>query len=329
MIFLNMADVPSTAPEHCPGTQSDHAGKASACAGCPNQVLCASGATKQPDPDIKLIKEKLSNVKHKILILSGKGGVGKSTMTSLISRVLADNNPDKNIAVLDIDICGPSQPRILGAIGEQIHQSGSGWSPVYIEDNLSLMSIGFLLDSPSSAVIWRGPKKNGMIRQFLSEVDWGNLDYLILDTPPGTSDEHLSVTTYLKGAGITGAIVITTPQQVALLDVRKEIDFCNKVNIPILGVVENMSLFVCPKCKNSAEIFPALTGGGRAMAADLNIDFLGSLPLDPLIARCCDEGKNFLTDIPESPTILALREIVKKIVRKCENEKENNAIEKT
>ncbi|XP_046829838.1 cytosolic Fe-S cluster assembly factor NUBP1 homolog isoform X1 [Vespa crabro] len=329
MIFLKMADVPSTAPEHCPGTQSDHAGKASACAGCPNQVLCASGATKQPDPDIKLIKEKLSNVKHKILILSGKGGVGKSTMTSLISRVLADNNPDKNIAVLDIDICGPSQPRILGAIGEQIHQSGSGWSPVYIEDNLSLMSIGFLLDSPSSAVIWRGPKKNGMIRQFLSEVDWGNLDYLILDTPPGTSDEHLSVTTYLKGAGITGAIVITTPQQVALLDVRKEIDFCNKVNIPILGVVENMSLFVCPKCKNSAEIFPALTGGGRAMAADLNIDFLGSLPLDPLIARCCDEGKNFLTDIPESPTILVLREIVKKIVRKCENEKENNAIEKT
>lgn len=125
----------------------------------------------------------------------------------------------------------------------------------YIEDNLSLMSIGFLLDSPSSAVIWRGPKKNGMIRQFLSEVDWGNLDYLILDTPPGTSDEHLSVTTYLKGAGITGAIVITTPQQVALLDVRKEIDFCNKVNIPILGVVENMSLFVCPKCKVSYQFY--------------------------------------------------------------------------
>ncbi|XP_043486375.1 cytosolic Fe-S cluster assembly factor NUBP1 homolog isoform X1 [Polistes fuscatus] len=307
-----MADVPGEAPEHCPGTKSEQAGKASACAGCPNQKLCASGATKQADPGIELVKERLSNVKHKILILSGKGGVGKSTVTSLISRVLADSNPDKNIAVLDIDICGPSQPRILGALGEQIHQSGSGWSPVYIEDNLSLMSIGFLLGSPSDAVIWRGPKKNGMIRQFLSEVDWGNLDYLILDTPPGTSDEHLSVTTYLKSAGITGAIVITTPQQVALLDVRKEIDFCNKVNIPILGVIENMSLFVCPKCKNSAEIFPALTGGGCAMAADLNIDFLGSLPLDPLIARCCDEGKNFLTDIPESPTILVLQEIVKK-----------------
>ncbi|KAI4475519.1 hypothetical protein M0802_015116 [Mischocyttarus mexicanus] len=324
-----MADVPGEAPEHCPGTKSEQAGKASACAGCPNQKLCSSGATKQVDPGIELVKERLSNVKHKILILSGKGGVGKSTVTSLVSRVLADSNPDKNIAVLDIDICGPSQPRILGALGEQIHQSGSGWSPVYIEDNLSLMSIGFLLGSPSDAVIWRGPKKNGMIRQFLSEVDWGNLDYLILDTPPGTSDEHLSVTTYLKGSGITGAIVITTPQQVALLDVRKEIDFCNKVNIPILGVIENMSLFVCPKCKNSAEIFPALTGGGRAMADDLNIDFLGSLPLDPLIARCCDEGKNFLTDIPESPTTLVLQEIVKKIIHKCENEKENNVVEKT
>ncbi|KAK2584913.1 hypothetical protein KPH14_002509 [Odynerus spinipes] len=318
-----MADVPSEAPEHCPGTRSEQAGKASACAGCPNQTLCSSGATKQPDPGIELVKERLSTVKYKILVLSGKGGVGKSTVTSLISRVLADSNPDKNIAVLDIDICGPSQPRILGALGEQVHQSGSGWSPVYIEDNLSLMSIGFLLGSSSDAVIWRGPKKNGMIRQFLSEVDWGNLDYLILDTPPGTSDEHLSVTTYLKGAGITGAIVVTTPQQVALLDVRKEIDFCRKVNIPILGVVENMSQFVCPKCKNSAEIFPASTGGGSAMATDLNVDFLGSLPLDPLVARCCDEGKNFLTEIPKSPTIVALREIVTKIVDKCESDKEN------
>ncbi|XP_017791092.1 PREDICTED: cytosolic Fe-S cluster assembly factor NUBP1 homolog [Habropoda laboriosa] len=220
------------------------------------------------------------------------------------------------VAVLDIDICGPSQPRVLGAIGEQVHQSGSGWSPVYIEDNLSLMSIGFLLESPSDAVIWRGPKKNGMIRQFLSEVDWGMLDYLILDTPPGTSDEHLSVTSYLKDAGITGAIIVTTPQQIALLDVRKEIDFCRKVNVPILGVIENMSIFVCPKCKNSAEIFPATTGGGRTMAKDLGIEFLGSVPLDPLLARCCDEGKNFLTEIPDSPTVLTLQEIIQNVEKK-------------
>ncbi|XP_031835203.1 NUBP iron-sulfur cluster assembly factor 1 isoform X3 [Nomia melanderi] len=280
------------------------------CAGCPNQTLCASGSTKQFDPDVDLIKERLSAVKNKILVLSGKGGVGKSTITSLVSRSLAANNPHTNVAVLDIDICGPSQPRVLGALGEQVHQSGSGWSPVYIEDNLSLMSIGFLLASPDEAVIWRGPKKNGMIKQFLSEVDWGNLDYLILDTPPGTSDEHLSATSYLKNVGITGAIIVTTPQQVALLDVRKEIDFCRKVNIPVLGVIENMSIFICPKCNDSVEIFPALTGGARMMAKELNVDFFGSIPLDPLLARCCDEGKNFLTEVPESQTVLALQVIV-------------------
>ncbi|XP_014207228.1 cytosolic Fe-S cluster assembly factor NUBP1 homolog [Copidosoma floridanum] len=313
-----MADVPQDAPEHCPGTQSDTAGKASACAGCPNQSICSSGATKLPDPGIALVKERLSCVKNKILILSGKGGVGKSTVTCLVSRALAASDPDRDVAVLDIDICGPSQPRILGALGEQVHQSASGWSPVYVEDNLSLMSIGFLLNSASDAVIWRGPKKNGMIRQFLSEVDWGNLDYLILDTPPGTSDEHLSATTYLKEAGITGAIIVTTPQEVALLDVRKEIDFCKKVNIPILGVVENMSIFVCPKCKNSAEIFPALTGGAKKMSEELNVEFLGSLPLDPLLARCCDEGKNFLTEMPDSPTVASLNAIIKKIIQKCD-----------
>ncbi|XP_012060772.1 PREDICTED: cytosolic Fe-S cluster assembly factor NUBP1 homolog [Atta cephalotes] len=251
--------------------------------------------------------------------------VSASASSLLIIRLL--------VGVLDIDICGPSQPRVLGALGEQIHQSGSGWSPVYIEDNLSLMSIGFLLSSPSDAVIWRGPKKNdlstqidlssGMIRQFLSEVDWGSLDYLILDTPPGTSDEHLSATSYLKGAGITGAIIVTTPPQVALLDVRKEIDFCRKVNIPILGVIENMSIFICPKCKNTAEIFPALSGGARTMSNELNVEFLGSIPLDPLLTRCCDEGKNFLTEMPDSPTVSVLNEICKNIVRKCEEEKEN------
>ncbi|XP_050587128.1 cytosolic Fe-S cluster assembly factor NUBP1 homolog isoform X2 [Bombus affinis] len=292
-------------------------------------MICASGITRQPDPTIDLVKERLSTVKNKLLVLSGKGGVGKSTITSLISRFLAASNADINVAILDIDICGPSQPRVLGVIGEQVHQSGSGWSPVYIEDNLSLMSIGFLLTSPSDAVIWRGPKKNGMIRQFLSEVDWGSLDYLILDTPPGTSDEHLSATSYLKDAGITGVIIVTTPQQVALLDVRKEIDFCRKVNIPILGVIENMSIFMCPNCKNSVEIFPALTGGGYTMAKELNIEFLGSLPLDPLLAKCCDEGKNFLTELPESPTILTLQTIVQKIIEQCEKIKNNYEIDIT
>ncbi|KAJ8686731.1 hypothetical protein QAD02_022525 [Eretmocerus hayati] len=306
-----MAEVEKV-PDHCPGTQSENAGKESACAGCPNQSICSSGVSKLPDPGIELVKESLSSVKYKLLVLSGKGGVGKSTITSLLSRALAAENPDRNVAVLDIDICGPSQPRILGALDEQVHQSASGWSPVFIEDNLSLMSIGFLLGSSTDAVIWRGPKKNGMIKQFLSEVDWGSLDYLLLDTPPGTSDEHLSAVTYLRGAGITGAIIVTTPQEVALLDVRKEIDFCKKVNIPILGIVENMSNFVCPKCKTCTEIFPAQTGGARKMADDLNLEFLGSLPLDPLLARCCDEGKNFYIEMRDSPTLLSLTSLRQK-----------------
>ncbi|XP_026325182.1 cytosolic Fe-S cluster assembly factor NUBP1 homolog [Hyposmocoma kahamanoa] len=314
-----MSNVPENAPQHCPGTQSQDAGKASACAGCPNQNLCASGAANLPDPAIDIIKNRLSNVKHKILILSGKGGVGKSTVTSLLGHGLASRNPDVNVGILDADICGPSQPRVLGVNGEQVHNSGSGWSPVYVTDNLSLMSIGFLLGSPDDAVIWRGPKKNGMIKQFLSEVDWGELDYLLVDTPPGTSDEHLSAVQYLSKAGLTGAVVVTTPPEVALLDVRKEIQFCQKVNVPIIGVIENMSLFVCPNCQTRSEIFPATTGGAPQMCTEMQVPLLGSLPLDPLLARCCDDGRDFLQELPNSPAVQALKAILEKIVTTCES----------
>ena len=165
-------DLVAPEPEHCPGPASDSAGKASACDGCPNQKICASAQPKAPDPDIALIADKLANVKRKLLVLSGKGGVGKSTVTSMLARGLAARD-GLNVGVLDVDICGPSLPRIFGVEGEQIHQSGSGWSPVYVEDNLSVMSAGFLLPSLDSAVIWRGPKKNGLIKQLLRDVDWG------------------------------------------------------------------------------------------------------------------------------------------------------------
>ncbi|XP_045496065.1 cytosolic Fe-S cluster assembly factor NUBP1 homolog [Colias croceus] len=314
-----MSNVPENAPNHCPGTQSEDAGKASACAGCPNQNICASGVPSGPDPAIEIIKNRLSNVKHKILILSGKGGVGKSTVTSLLGHALAARNPDINVGILDADICGPSQPRVLGVRGEQVHNSGSGWSPVYVKDNLSLMSIGFLLGSPDDAVIWRGPKKNGMIKQFLSEVDWGDLDYLLIDTPPGTSDEHLSSVQYLTAAGLSGAVVVTTPQELALLDVRKEIQFCNKLGVKVLGVVENMSLFVCPNCQSRSEIFPATTGGAGHMCASLNVPLLGALPLEPLLARACDAGEDFTGQLPHSPAARQLAAIAEKIVAACEN----------
>lgn len=309
-----MSDVPENAAEHCPGTQSENAGKTSACAGCPNQKICSSGETQGPDPTIQLVKERLTDVKNKLLILSGKGGVGKSTVTSLLSRALSQTYEEKNFGILDIDICGPSQPRMFGLLGEQVHQSGSGWSPVYIEDNLSLMSIGFLLGSQDDAIIWRGPKKNGMIRQFLSEVDWGQLDYMIIDTPPGTSDEHLSAVTYLSNTtGNWGAVLVTTPQEVSLLDVRKEISFCKKLNVPIVGVIENMSSFICPQCTTESEIFPKTTGGAAKMCTEMDVPFLGSLPLDPKITKCCDLGHNFIVDHAENPAVVAINEIVKKV----------------
>ncbi|KAL1518171.1 hypothetical protein ABEB36_001833 [Hypothenemus hampei] len=300
-------------PEHCPGTGSEEAGKAAACAGCPNQQICATTETNKPDPGIALVRDRLKSVQNKILILSGKGGVGKSTVTALLGRTIATTDHDLNVAILDMDICGPSQPRVLGVVDEQVHQSGSGWSPVYVDDNLSVMSIGFLLASPDDAIIWRGPKKNGMIRQFLSEVDWGHLDYLFIDTPPGTSDEHLSAVTYLSQAHLTGAIIVTTPQEVALLDVRKEIDFCRKTNIPVLGVIENMSEFICPSCQKSSEIFKATTGGAATMCQELNVRFFGRLPLDPKVAKCCDQGQNFYDVVPDSPAIKSFENIVQEL----------------
>ncbi|XP_017344407.1 cytosolic Fe-S cluster assembly factor nubp1 [Ictalurus punctatus] len=311
-----MADIPNDAPQHCPGTSSEQAGKSSACEGCPNQAICSSGASKAPDPAVEEIKLKLSTVKHKIVVLSGKGGVGKSTFSAHLAHALASDESTE-VALLDVDICGPSIPRIMGLEGEQVHQSGSGWSPVYVEDNLAVMSIGFLLSSPDDAVIWRGPKKNGMIKQFLRDVDWGELDYLIVDTPPGTSDEHLSVVQYLSGAGIDGAVIITTPQEVSLQDVRKEIRFCQKVRLPIIGVVENMSGFVCPKCKNTSQIFPPTTGGAQRMCEELSLPLLGRVPLDPRIGRSCDEGKSFLNEVPDSPAAAVYRAIVQSIKDYC------------
>lgn len=302
---------PSNAPEHCPGTDNELAGKAAACAGCPNQNICAT-TPKGPDPAIPLINERMENIRHKILILSGKGGVGKSTFTSQLAFALS-NDEEVQVGLVDVDICGPSIPKIMGLEGEQIHQSSSGWSPVYLEDNLAVMSIGFMLQNQDDAIIWRGPKKNGLIKQFLKDVEWGPLDFLLIDTPPGTSDEHLSIVQFLKEAGIDGAIVITTPQEMALQDVRKEINFCRKVGIPILGVVENMRGFVCPGCKNESQIFLPSTGGAQKMCEELNLRLLGSIPLDPRIAKSCDHGVSFMDEFPDSPATKALEKIVEGI----------------
>ncbi|GJP51885.1 hypothetical protein CLOM_g11009 [Closterium sp. NIES-68] len=238
-----VGDVPEGANQHCPGTGAEEAGKAAACAGCPNQQICAT-APKGPDPDLAAIAQRLQAVKHIVLVLSGKGGVGKSTFAAQLAWHLA--HQDKQVGLLDIDICGPSMPRLMGLEGEEIHQSASGWSPVYVDDRLGVMSIGFMLPNPDDAVVWRGPRKNSLIKQFLKDVDWGELDYLVVDSPPGTSDEHISAVQFLKAAHVDGAIVLTTPQEVSLMDVRKELSFCHKVGLNVLGVVENMAELQVP-----------------------------------------------------------------------------------
>jgi len=254
----------------------------------------------------------MKHVKRKVLVLSGKGGVGKSTFTAGLSWALAADE-ECQTGIMDIDVCGPSIPLLMGLSSSTIHTSASGWSPAYALDNLAVMSIGFLLPSSTDAVIWRGPKKNGLIKQFLKDVEWGDLDYLVVDTPPGTSDEHLSIVQYLKEAGIDGAVLVTTPQEVALQDVRKEIDFCRKVGIPILGMVENMSGFVCPKCKGESDIFVPTTGGAEAMGKELGIEVLGKVPLDPRIGMTCDQGLSFLDEYPDSPATSAYLDIVQRI----------------
>ena len=295
--------VPDDANEECPGVGTSQAGKASSCEGCPNQAKCASGETPTADPSVAQVAKRLENVKHKILVLSGKGGVGKSTVSAQLTFGLAAEDAS-TVGLLDVDICGPSIPRMLGVSGRDVHQSADGWTPVYLDEQISVMSVGFMLPEEDNAVIWRGPKKHALIKQFLADVNWGNLDYLVCDTPPGTSDEHLSVVTLLKDAGIDGAVLVTTPQEVSLQDVRKEISFCKKVGIPIIGLIENMSGFACPSCHHTTDVFTPTTGGAEAMCEKMGIEFLGKLPLSGSVTQAGDQGTSVVTDIPQLASIV-------------------------
>nr|XP_040238415.2 cytosolic Fe-S cluster assembly factor NUBP2 homolog [Anopheles coluzzii] len=251
----------------------------------------------------------LDKVKHIILVLSGKGGVGKSTVSTQLALTLAE--ADHKVGLLDIDLCGPSVPYLLGLEDRDVHQCDEGWVPVYTsaEKRLAVMSIGFLLKNRSDAVIWRGPKKTAMIKQFLEDVNWDELDYLIIDTPPGTSDEHITVMECLKMVRTEGAIIVTTPQEMALEDVRKEVTFCKKTGIPILGILENMSGFVCPNCSECTNIFSS--GGGHSLAELAKVPHLGTLPIDPRVGELAGTGKACVKELPDCTTSEVLRELVR------------------
>lgn len=276
-------------------------------------------------------------------MLSGKGGVGKSSVT--LQLALALSLQGKSVGILDIDLTGPSIPRLVGLEGAKITQSPNGWLPVPVHDavpaqsdsstssrgSLRCMSLGFLLRDRGDAVIWRGPKKTAMIRQFLSDVSWGATDYLLIDTPPGTSDEHIALAEQLLTLStadaataaqrnmprLTGAVLVTTPQAVATSDVRKEANFCVKTSIPVLGVIENMSGYACPCCGEVSNLFSS--GGGEVMAQQLGIPFLGKVPVDVKFGELV-EGKIEESDDededkdeqPEAPAEPDLRPLVEK-----------------
>ncbi len=280
------------------------------CSSCTDSS-CSAKAKQQGESDTDFadrqrLHARLCRIGHKIAVLSGKGGVGKSTVAVNLATALALNG--LRVGLLDIDIHGPSVPTMLGLEGQSLKGNPGEIFPVEF-GGLKVMSIGFLLQNPDDAVIWRGPMKMGVIKQFLTDVNWGDLDYLIIDLPPGTGDEPLSLCQLIQP--LTGSVIVTTPQKVAAVDVRKSISFCRRLEVPVLGVVENMSGFVCPKCGELTQILPE--GGGRKIASDMDVPFLGAIPLDPGIAQSGDSGKVFIYHSSKTPTGIILQEIIDQI----------------
>jgi ATP-binding protein involved in chromosome partitioning len=264
---------------------------------------------KQMQAEQEQIRQRVKQIKHRILVLSGKGGVGKSTVAVNLAVSLA--LAGRKVGLLDIDIHGPSIPKILNLEGKTVQAAGDVILPIAMAENLKVMSIGFLLRGSSDAVIWRGPMKYQTIKQFLKDVDWGSLDFLVVDSPPGTGDEPLSIVQLLENAD--GAIIVTTPQEVALSDVRKCITFCGQLNLPVLGVLENMSGFVCPNCGQKIDIFSS--GGGEQMSRQMNVPFLGQIPIDPQIVQACDSGRPFVYHYNRTETAKAFEKILNPILK--------------
>lgn len=262
---------------------------------------------RQQELDRKL-KNNLGKINKKLFILSNKGGVGKSFVASSLALIAAEK--DMKTGLLDADIHGPSIAHLLGFEGTPLAvTSDNHIDPVKVRDNLAAISTASLLKSADDSVIWRGPLKMGLLKQFLAEVNWGELDLLIVDSPPGTGDEPLSIAQLIPD--MSGAVVVTSPQDVALLDARKCVSFLNQLNVPTLGLVENMSGMVCPHCGKKIDVFKQ--GGGEKAARDLQIPFLGAIPLDPEIVTSGDEGKPYVLDKPDSPATKVLSGIIDEV----------------
>ncbi len=255
-----------------------------------------------------MLEGRMRDIGMKLLVLSGKGGVGKSTVAANLAVALAMEG--RKVGLLDVDVHGPSIPRLMGLEGQRIEAGGLEMRPLEVTENLKVMSIGFLLESAEAPVIWRGPMKYSVIKQFLANVDWGRLDYLVIDSPPGTGDEPLAVA-QLVGTP-AAAVIVTTPQELAISDVRRSVSFCKALGLPVLGIIENMSGLACPHCGQVVDLFKA--GGGEKLAAEMHVPFLGRLPIDPAMVTAGDSGQPFIHRHSETPAAKAFSAIVAHIV---------------
>jgi ATP-binding protein involved in chromosome partitioning len=255
------------------------------------------------------LKASMGKIKHKIVILSGKGGVGKSTITANLGIALASRGHAGRVGVLDADITGPSIPKMLGVRAHGLAMGPPGVFPALGPFDMRVMSTDYFLASDETPVIWRGPLKSAAIRQFLGEVVWGDLDFLLVDLPPGTGDEALTVVQNIQD--IRGVVIVTIPSEVSQIIVKKAVTFTRQLGAPVLGIIENMSGFVCPQCGTETNIFKS--GGGQKIAEQLGIAFLGKVPLDPRICDDSDEGTPFIVRHPDSIAAKAFMEIVRKI----------------
>ena len=273
---------------------------------------------KQQYEQQQKLKLKLTKIKHKIAIISGKGGVGKSTVTVNLAVAFALHDHNGKVGILDADIHGPCVPKMLGLKGQKLVGGPGGLLfPVTGRLGIKVASMDFLLPTDEAPVIWRGPLKMRVLQQFLSDIAWGELDFLLIDLPPGTGDEPLSVVQLIPD--MDGVIIVTMPSEVSEAVVKKSVMFARQVGVPVIGVIENMSGFVCPECGAKIDIFK--TGGGKRIADSMAISYLGSIPIDPKICNDSDGGLAFIAENKTSPATRAFAEIVKKIAQFLENTK--------
>jgi len=280
------------------------------CKSCKESESCDNPEKKTENNLDEKLKNNMANIKHKILVLSNKGGVGKSSIAINLACSLSEKG--FKVGILDADLHGPSVAKMLGFEGKRLQGSPEGIIPMSVSPNLVAVSMASLIETSDAPLIWRGPLKMMALKQFLGEVEWETLDYLIIDSPPGTGDEPLSICQLIPE--LEGGVIVTTPQKVALLDSRKCINFLKNLKIPILGIIENMSGLKCPYCGKNIDLFKS--GGGEKAALEFNLPFLGKIPIDINIVNSTDEGKPYIFQYKNSETAQILNKIVELILAK-------------